>query len=142
MAGLPAHLTAVTLSGVLNYYKMKSIVTGNSEKISEREILYILQGLSSILETSGIRGLLKALDIESFIENAEASKLLDEQKDLESAIYVLSNLTGEFTKEIGESEIKPVSIVASQALVEEVRRTIGGSAADGMISRCKKKFLA
>ncbi|MBW9221931.1 H(2)-dependent methylenetetrahydromethanopterin dehydrogenase-related protein [Methanothermococcus sp. SCGC AD-155-C09] len=141
MAGLPAHLSAVTLSGVLNYYKMKSIVTGNSEKISEREVLYILQGLASILETSGISGLLKALDVDIFIEDAKASVLLEEQKDLESAIYVLSNLNGEFTKEIGESEIKPVSIVASQALVEEIRRTIGGSAADGMISRCKKKFL-
>ena len=120
---------------------MKHMVTENAEKISEREVLYIMQAMSAILETSGIRGLIKALDVDLLVENAKASMLLEEQEDLESAIHMLSNLSREFSSEVKKSEIKPVSIVASQALVEEIRRTVGGAAADGVISRCKKKFL-
>ncbi|MBW9223924.1 H(2)-dependent methylenetetrahydromethanopterin dehydrogenase-related protein [Methanothermococcus sp. SCGC AD-155-E23] len=141
ITGLPTHMTTVTLSGILNYYRMKSLITEDSEKISEREVLYVLQAISAILETSGIRGLVKALDIDLLIENAKASKLLEEQEDLESAIHVLSNLSKEFSKEVERCKVKPVSIVASQALVEEIRRTVGGAAADGVINRCKKKFL-
>jgi len=141
ITGLPAHITTVTLSGILNYYRMKSLITEDSEKVSEREVLYVLQAISAILETSGIRGLVKALDMDLLIENAKASRLLEEQEDLESAIHVLSNLSKEFSKEVEKCEVKPVSIVASQALVEEIRRTVGGAAADGVISRCKKKFL-
>ena len=83
----------------------------------------------------------KSIDVDLLAENAKASKLLKEQEDLESAILIISNLSKEFSKKVEKSEVKPVSIVASQALVEEIRRTVGGAAADGVISRCKKKFL-
>ncbi|HIP84550.1 MAG TPA: H(2)-dependent methylenetetrahydromethanopterin dehydrogenase-related protein [Methanothermococcus okinawensis] len=141
ITGLSTHITTVTLSGILNYYRMKSLMTEDGEKISEREVLYVLQTISAILETSSIRGLIKALDVDLLIENAKASKLLDEQEDLEAAIHVLSNLSKEFSREVEKCEVKPISVVASQALVEEIRRTVGGAAADGVINRCKKKFL-
>ncbi|XRO76546.1 H(2)-dependent methylenetetrahydromethanopterin dehydrogenase-related protein [Methanocaldococcus sp. 10A] len=134
-------VTAVALSGVLDYYTVGSKIIKVPKKMIEQQVIMTLQTMASLVETSGIEGLLKALNPELLIRSASSMKLLDIQKDLDAALYILKNLDETLKKEAENAEIKPTTLVAAQSLVKEIKTLIGGAAAEGAIKRSARKLF-
>ncbi|MBW9222578.1 H(2)-dependent methylenetetrahydromethanopterin dehydrogenase-related protein [Methanothermococcus sp. SCGC AD-155-C09] len=134
-------VTAVALAGILDYYTIGTEVMKSPENVIEREVVMALQTLASIVETSGIPGLLKALDVELIIKSASFMYLKEEQKELKAALDILSNLNDKLIEKSKNAKVNPTTLVASQALVNELRNIIGGEAAEGAIKRSIKKLF-
>jgi len=66
----------------------------------EQQIVMALQTLASIVETSGVYGLLKALNVELVTKSASSMNLLEDQKGLKVALDMLSNLDEEFIDKV------------------------------------------
>ncbi|MBW9222575.1 H(2)-dependent methylenetetrahydromethanopterin dehydrogenase-related protein [Methanothermococcus sp. SCGC AD-155-C09] len=133
--------TAVALAGVLEYYTVSREVIGAPKKMVEQQIAMTLQTMSSIVETSGVYGLLKALNVELVIKSASSMRLLEDQKGLDVALDILSNLDDKIVEKSKNSKVNPTTIVASQALVNELRTIIGEKAAEGAIERSMKRLF-
>ncbi|ABR54921.1 coenzyme F420-dependent N(5),N(10)-methenyltetrahydromethanopterin reductase-related protein [Methanococcus vannielii SB] len=134
-------LTAVTLSGVLDYYSVGTKIIKAPKKMVEQQILMTLQTMASLVETSGVNGLLKALNPELLTKTASSMHLLEKQKDLDAALDILKSLDGELKHASENAEIKPTTLVAAQSLVKELETLIGGAAANGAIKRSTRKLF-
>jgi len=134
-------VTAVALAGILDYYTVGKEVMKVPEKMIKQQIVISLQTLASIVETSGVDGLLKTIDMELLVNSASSMYLLKEQKELEAALDILSNLDNKLLEKAKNAKINPTTLVAPQALVKELRTIIGGKAAEGMIERSMKKLF-
>ncbi|BAP62067.1 H(2)-dependent methylenetetrahydromethanopterin dehydrogenase-related protein [Methanococcus maripaludis] len=134
-------LTAVTLAGVLDYYSVGTKVIKAPKKMVEQQILMTLQTMASLVESSGVDGLVKALNPELLSKAASSMYLLDQRKDLDAALEILTHLDGELEKASTVAEIKPTTLVAAQSLVKELETLIGGAAANGAIKRSTKKLF-
>lgn len=134
-------VTAVALSGVLDYYTVGRKIINAPKKMIEQQVIMTLQTMASLVETSGIEGMVKALNPELLIRSASSMKLLDRQKDLDAALEILQNLDETLKAEVEKAEIKPTTLVAAQSLVKEIKTLIGGAAAEGAIKRSARKLF-
>ncbi|AEF96540.1 H(2)-dependent methylenetetrahydromethanopterin dehydrogenase-related protein [Methanotorris igneus] len=141
VADMGSLVTAVALAGVLDYYTVGKKIINAPEKMIEKQIIMTLQTMASLVETSGVKGLLKALNPELLIRSASSMHLLKDQKDLDAALEILSNLNDDLKKEMENAEIKPTTLVAAQSLVKELETLMGGAAAKGAIKRSMRKLF-
>jgi H2-forming N(5),N(10)-methenyltetrahydromethanopterin dehydrogenase-like protein len=141
VADMGSLVTAVALSGVLDYYTVGRKIIKAPKKMIEQQVIMTLQTMASLVETSGVEGLVKALNPELLIRSASSMKLLDKQKDLDDALEILKNLDETLKKEAENAEIKPTTLVAAQSLVKEIKTLIGGAAAEGAIKRSARKLF-
>ncbi|HIQ38455.1 MAG TPA: H(2)-dependent methylenetetrahydromethanopterin dehydrogenase-related protein [Methanothermococcus okinawensis] len=141
VSDMGALVTAIALVGILEYYTVGRRVINAPKKMIEQQIVMTLQTLASLIETSGIYGLLKALNVELVIKSASSMHLLKEQKGLEVALDILKNLDEKILERSKNAEINSTTLVASQALVKELKALIGGKAAEGVIERSRKKLF-
>jgi len=141
VADMGSLVTAVALSGVLDYYTVGRKIIKAPKKMIEQQVIMTLQTMASLVETSGVEGLVKALNPELLIRSASSMKLLDKQKDLDAALEILKNLDETLKKEAEKAEIKPTTLVAAQSLVKEIKTLIGGAAAEGAIKRSARKLF-
>jgi len=141
VSDMGALVTAIALAGILEYYTVGRRVINAPKKMIEQQIVRTLHTLASLVETSGVYGLLKALNLELVIKSASSMHLLKEQKGLELALDILKNLDEKIIEKSKNAEINPTTLVASQALVKELKALIGGKAAEGAIERCMKKLF-
>jgi H2-forming N5,N10-methylenetetrahydromethanopterin dehydrogenase-like enzyme len=100
-----------------------------------------LQTMASLVETSGVKGLLKAINPELLVRSSSSMHLLEQQKDLDEALNILKNLDETLLKESQNATINPTTLVAAQALVKEIKSLIGGAAANGAIKRSMRKLF-
>jgi len=141
VADMGSLLTAVTLSGVLDYYQVGTKIIKAPQEMVEKQILMTLQTMASLVESSGVAGLLKAMDPELLVKSASSMHLLEEQKDLDAALETLSDLDPELIENSREAEIKPTNLVAAQALAKELLALMGERASEGTIRRCMRKMF-
>ncbi|MBW9221071.1 5,10-methenyltetrahydromethanopterin hydrogenase family protein, partial [Methanothermococcus sp. SCGC AD-155-M21] len=116
-------------------------VMGAPKKMMEQQIVMTLQTMSSIVETSGVEGLLKALNVEVVTKSASSMHLMEDQKGLDSALDILNNLDDKIVEKSKNAKVNPTTLMASQALVNELRTLIGGRAAEGAIERSMKRLF-
>ncbi|ENN96665.1 H(2)-dependent methylenetetrahydromethanopterin dehydrogenase-related protein [Methanocaldococcus villosus KIN24-T80] len=141
LADMGSLVTAVALAGILDYYTVGRKIINAPKKMIEHQVMMSLYVLASIVETSGIDGLLKAIDLDLLINSASSMKLIDDQKDLLSALEILKNLKNDILEESKNAELKETCFVASQSLVKEIKSLIGGAAAEGAIKRSTIKLF-
>lgn len=141
VSDMGALVTAIALAGVLEYYTVGRRVINAPRKMIEQQIVMTLQTLASITETSGIYGLLKALNVELLIKSASSMHLLEEQKGLEVALDILKNLDEKILERSKNAEVNPTTLVASQALVKELKTLMGERTVEGIIERCRRKLF-
>lgn len=141
VSDMGALVTAIALAGILEYYTVGRRVINAPKKMIEQQIVMTLHTLASLVETSGVYSLLKALNLELVIKSASSMHLLKEQKGLELALDILKNLDEKIIEKSKNAEINPTTLVASQPLVKELKALIGGKAAEGIIERCMKKLF-
>ncbi len=138
-------VTAVALAGVLDYYNVARNIIGAPEKMVEQQIFMSLQVMASLVETSGVAGLLKALNPEVVkdmagivVDSAKSMRLLDTQKDLDVALEMLNsldNIDKNLVEKAKKTEIKPTILVPTNMLVNEIRTVVGDVVLKGMIDR-------
>ncbi|NYB52099.1 MAG: H(2)-dependent methylenetetrahydromethanopterin dehydrogenase-related protein [Methanobacteriaceae archaeon] len=141
VADMGSLVTAVTLSGVLDYYQVGTKIIKAPKEMVEKQILMTLQTMASLVESSGVEGLLKAMDPELLVKSASSMHLLEEQKELDSALETLSHLDPELMQNAKDAEIKPTNLVAAQALSNELLALMGERASEGTIRRCMRKMF-
>ena len=141
VADMGSLVTAVTLSGVLDYYYVGTQIIKAPVEMVEKQILMTLQTIASLVETSGVNGMLKAMNPELLVRSAKSMHLLEEQEELDAAINTLSDLDDEVTQWINKGEIRHTDLVAAQALAKELKNLMGGKAAEGTIRRCMRKMF-
>lgn len=141
VADMGSLVTAVTLSGVLDYYQVGTKIIKAPSEMVEKQILMTLQTMASLVESSGVEGLLKAINPELLVKSASSMHLLEEQKDLDAALETLSNLDSELMQKTHDAKIKPTNLVAAQALTRELLALMGERASEGTIRRCMRKMF-
>lgn len=141
VADMGSLVTAVTLSGVLDYYQVGTKIIKAPQDMVEKQILMTLQTMASLVESSGVSGLLKAMDPELLVKSASSMHLLEEQKELDSALDSLANLDPELMQNTYDTKIKPTNLVAAQALSQELLGLMGEKASEGTIRRCMRKMF-
>ncbi|HIP17623.1 MAG TPA: H(2)-dependent methylenetetrahydromethanopterin dehydrogenase-related protein [Methanothermococcus okinawensis] len=141
VSDMGALVTAIALAGVLEYYIVGRRIINAPKKMIEQQIVMTLQTMSSIVETSGVYGLLKALNVELVTKSASSMHLLNEQKGLELALDILKNLDEKIIEKSKNAKINPTTLVASQTLVNEFKALIGDKAAEGAIERSMKTLF-
>jgi len=107
----------------------------------EQQIVMALQTLASIVETSGVYGLLKALNVELVTNSASFICLREDQKTLKAALERLKYMDEDLMEKVKNAKVNPTTPVASQNLINELRAIIGDRAADGAIKRSIKKLF-
>ena len=135
-------LTAVALAGVLDYYSVGKKVIKAPEKMINQQIVMALQTMASIVETSGVQGLLKALNPELLTASASSMHLMDKQVELDSSFNILKNIDPELLDRSKNCVINPTTLVATQSLIKEIKSLVGDAAAQGMIKRSTKRLFA
>ncbi|MDI3483718.1 MAG: hypothetical protein PWQ74_305 [Methanobacteriaceae archaeon] len=141
VADMGSLVTAITLSGVLDYYYVGTQIIKAPVEMVEKQILMTLQTVASLVESSGVDGMLKAINPELLVKSATSMHLLKEQEILDAALNMLSNLDDDVMKWIEKGEIKHTDLVAAQALTKELKNLMGGTAAEGTIRRCMRKMF-
>ncbi|HIP90980.1 MAG TPA: H(2)-dependent methylenetetrahydromethanopterin dehydrogenase-related protein, partial [Methanothermococcus okinawensis] len=136
-----AAVMAMTLAAILEYHHVGTKVIGYPEETVEREIIMALQVMAAIIRTSGIYGLLKAINMELLIKNASIVHLTEDQEILETTLKKLKNIDPEIWEKVKKAKVYPTKLVDSQAIVEELKTLIGGRAAEGAIERSRKKLF-
>ncbi|MBW9222576.1 H(2)-dependent methylenetetrahydromethanopterin dehydrogenase-related protein [Methanothermococcus sp. SCGC AD-155-C09] len=134
-------VTAVALAGILDYYTIGRKVMDIPEEVIELDILMALQTLASLVETSGISGLLKALDVELIRKSTSFICLTEDQKTSKAALERLKNIDEELMERVKNAKVNPTTPVAPQRLVNELRVIMGDRAADGAIKRSMRKLF-
>jgi len=141
VADMGSLVTAVTLSGVLDYYYIGTQIIKAPEEMVEKQILMTLQTIASLVESSGVNGMLKAMNPELLIKSAKSMHLLDEQEELDAALKTLDALDDNVKNWIDKGTIQPTNLVAAQALANELQKLMGETAAEGTIRRCMRKMF-
>lgn len=141
VADMGSLVTAVTLSGVLDYYYVGTQIIKAPEEMVEKQILMTLQTIASLVETSGVNGMLKAMNPELLIKSAKSMHLSEEQEELDAALKTLEKLDENVNKWVEKGTIQPTNLVAAQALTNELQNLMGGMAAEGTIRRCMRKMF-
>jgi len=134
-------LTAVTLAGIIDHYTIGIKIMKVPEKVIDREIVMVLQTLASIVETSGVPGLLKALNLELVLKSASIMYRTGDQKVLKAALERLENIDEDLLEKVEKAKVNLTTPVASQELVMELRHIMGGRAVEGTIERSMKKLF-
>jgi H2-forming N5,N10-methylenetetrahydromethanopterin dehydrogenase-like enzyme len=101
--------------------------------------------MASLVETSGIAGLLKALNPEIVkelagivVDSAKSMRLLDTQKELDIALDMLSNLNNidkDLLEKAKKAEIKPTIFAPYQMIANEIKMIVGDTVFYGIINR-------
>ncbi|MBW9223308.1 H(2)-dependent methylenetetrahydromethanopterin dehydrogenase-related protein [Methanothermococcus sp. SCGC AD-155-E23] len=133
--------TAIALAGILEYYKVGRRIIGAPKKMVEQQIVMALQTLASLVATSGVYGLLKALNVELVTKSASSMNLSEDQRGLKVALDILNNIDEKFVEKAKKAKINPTTLVDSQALVNEIKGVVGEKAAEGIIERSRKKLF-
>lgn len=141
VADMGSLVTAVTLSGVLDYYKVGTEIIKAPKEMVEKQILMTLQTVASLVESSGVDGMLKAINPDLLVKSAKSMHLLEEQEELDAALTKLSALESDILEQANKSTVKPTNLVAAQALVRELQNLMGEVAAEGTIRRCMRKMF-
>jgi len=141
VADMGSLVTAVTLAGVIDYYNVGTRVINAPEEMVEKQILLTLQTIASLVETSGVQGMLRAINPELLVKSARSMHIMEEQEVLDAALNTLSNLDGEYMKWIEGGKIRHTDLVAAQALTRELKTIMGATAADGITKRCMRKMF-
>ncbi|HII84111.1 MAG TPA: H(2)-dependent methylenetetrahydromethanopterin dehydrogenase-related protein [Methanobacterium subterraneum] len=141
VADMGSLVTAVTLSGVLDYYQVGTKIIKAPKEMVEKQILMTLQTMASLVESSGVEGLLTAMNPDLLVKSARSMHLLEEQKELDAALETLSNLDPELMENSRNATIKPTNLVAAQALSRELLNLMGEKASEGTIRRCMRKMF-
>ncbi|MDZ4170646.1 MAG: H(2)-dependent methylenetetrahydromethanopterin dehydrogenase-related protein [Methanobacteriaceae archaeon] len=141
VADMGSLVTAVTLSGVLDYYFVGTQIIKAPEEMVEKQILMTLQTIASLVESSGVNGMLKAMNPELLIKSAKSMHLLEEQEELDAALNTLERLDDKVKTWVEKGTIQPTNLVAAQALAKELQNLMGGTAAEGTIRRCMRKMF-
>ncbi|CAB3289979.1 H(2)-dependent methylenetetrahydromethanopterin dehydrogenase-like protein [Methanocaldococcus lauensis] len=138
VADMGALVTAITLVGVLDYYRVGKTIINAPKDMIEKQILVSLQTIASIIETSGIEGLMKVLDKDALITSAKNMLIDEKQEDLKLALKIIE----EFDKStIGEKDVNQTYLVAPQALIKEATSLVGKNVVEGMIRRSSNKLF-
>ncbi|CAB3289416.1 H(2)-dependent methylenetetrahydromethanopterin dehydrogenase-like protein [Methanocaldococcus lauensis] len=138
VADMGALVTAITLVGVLDYYRVGKTIINAPKDMIEKQILVSLQTIASIIETSGIEGLMKVLDKDALITSAKNMLIDEKQKNLKLALKIIE----EFDKStIGEKDVNQTYLVAPQALIKEATSLVGKNVVEGMIRRSSNKLF-
>lgn len=141
VADMGSLVTAVTLSGVLDYYYVGTQIIKAPEEMVEKQILMTLQTMASLVESSGVSGMLKSINSDLLVKSAKSMHLLKEQEDLDAALNILSQLKPETIQWAQKSSIQPTNLVAAQALTLELQNIMGATASEGTIRRCMRKMF-
>ncbi|MEJ8542496.1 H(2)-dependent methylenetetrahydromethanopterin dehydrogenase-related protein [Methanothermobacter wolfeii] len=141
VADMGSLVTAVALSGVLDYYYVGTKIIGAPEEMVEKQILMTLQTMASLVETSGVRGMARAMNPELLVKSAKSMHLLEEQEELDAALRKLSDLNEDVMKWIEGAGVNHTDLVAAQALTSELKTVMGERAAEGTIRRCMRKMF-
>ncbi|MCQ6254462.1 5,10-methenyltetrahydromethanopterin hydrogenase family protein, partial [Methanocaldococcus sp.] len=145
VADMGVLVTAIALAGILDYYSIGTRVIKAPKKMIEKQVFMTLQTMASIVETSGIKGLIKALNPELLVQSAYSMKLENNQKELDAALELLPIFYNELKNEVENVEVKPIKLIAAQSLVEkimeELKRIIGENAAKGIFKRSLKRLM-
>jgi H2-forming N(5),N(10)-methenyltetrahydromethanopterin dehydrogenase-like protein len=141
VADMGSLVTAVTLSGVLDYYKVGTGVIKAPKEMVEKQILMTLQTVASLVESSGVDGMLKAINPDLLVKSARSMHLLEEQEELDAALNKLSALETDILERADKSRVNPTNLVAAQALARELQNLMGKVAAEGTIRRCMRKMF-
>lgn len=134
-------VTAVTVSGIIDYYDVGTNIIKAPPEMVEKQILLTLQTLASLVETSGVNGMLKAINPELLVKSARSMHIRQEQVELDAAITTLSRLNGDYLTWISKGEIRHTDLVAAQALTKELKTIMGATAAEGIIKRCMRRMF-
>ncbi|XRO75687.1 H(2)-dependent methylenetetrahydromethanopterin dehydrogenase-related protein [Methanocaldococcus sp. 28A] len=138
VADMNVLVTAITLVGVLDYYRVGKEIINVPKDMIEKQILVSLQTIASIIETSGLEGLMTVLDKDALITSAKNMLIDEKQKDLKLALKIIE----EFDKStIGEKEVNETYLVAPQALIKEAISLVGKCAVEGMIRRSSNNLF-
>ncbi|WP_456373829.1 5,10-methenyltetrahydromethanopterin hydrogenase family protein, partial [Methanocaldococcus sp.] len=141
VADMGVLVTAIALAGILDYYNIGTGVIKAPKKMIEMQIVRSLECLGSIIEILGVPGLLKIIDPELVVNSVISMKLLEEQKDIDICLEILRNINESLIKESEKVELKPITLVATQALVQELRTLLGEKASEGAIKRSRLRLF-
>ncbi|WP_456472871.1 H(2)-dependent methylenetetrahydromethanopterin dehydrogenase-related protein, partial [Methanocaldococcus sp.] len=141
VADMGVLVTAIALAGILDYYSIGTRVIKAPKKMIEMQIVRSLECLGSIIEILGVPGLLKIIDPELVVNSVISMKLLEEQKDIDICLEILRNINESLIKESEKVELKPITLVATQALVQELRTLLGEKASEGAIKRSRLRLF-
>ncbi|WP_456419931.1 H(2)-dependent methylenetetrahydromethanopterin dehydrogenase-related protein [Methanocaldococcus infernus] len=141
VADMGVLVTALALSGILCFYYLGTRYIKAPKDMIEKQIINSLYTVASLVESSGVEGMAKALNPELVIRAAKSMLLVDKQKDLELALDLLSQLSEESLKDIEEAEVKETYVVATQELVKEIEKLGGKRILEGIIRRSQKRLL-
>ncbi|MCQ6253538.1 5,10-methenyltetrahydromethanopterin hydrogenase family protein, partial [Methanocaldococcus sp.] len=142
VADMGVLVTAIALAGILDYYSIGTRVIKAPKKMIEMQIVRSLESLGSIIEILGVPGLLKIIDPELVVNSVISMKLLEEQKDIDICLEILRrNINESLIKESEKVELKPITLVATQALVQELRTLLGEKASEGAIKRSRLRLF-
>ncbi|MBW9223290.1 H(2)-dependent methylenetetrahydromethanopterin dehydrogenase-related protein [Methanothermococcus sp. SCGC AD-155-E23] len=136
-----ALIAAIVLAGILEYYILGNTVVKIPKEMMEKDVFMALQTLASIVESSGIEGLFKVLNVELVTKSASSLYLTEDQKVLRAALERLKNVDEELLEKFKKAKINPTTLVAAQELVKELKTIIGGKAVEGSIERSMKKLF-
>lgn len=128
-------VTAVTLAGILDYYTVGTKIIPAPKEMVEKQIIMTLNTIASLVESSGIEGLIKVLDPKMIVKCAKSMLLKDDQEELKAALKTLSTINDEFNEMKKKGKINPTHFVASQSLTKELINMVGEAAARGVLRR-------
>ena len=141
VADMGSLVTAVTLSGIIDYYNVGSEVIKAPKEMVEKQILMTLQTVASLVESSGVDGMLKAINPDLLVKSAKSMHLLEDQGELDAALDKLSALEPGMLEKLDKSQVRQTNLVAAQALASELQNLMGQVAAEGTIRRCMRKMF-
>jgi len=136
-----ALIAAIVLAGILEYYILGTSKVKIPKEMMEKDIFMALQTIASLVETSGIEGLFKVLNVELVVKSSSSLYLTEDQIVLKGALERLRNIDKELLEKFKNAKVNPTTPVASQELVKELKTIIGGKAAEGSIERSMKKLF-
>jgi H2-forming N(5),N(10)-methenyltetrahydromethanopterin dehydrogenase-like protein len=134
-------VTAVTLAGVIDYYDVGTNIIKAPPAMVEKQILLTLQTIASLVETSGVDGMLKAINPELLVRSAKSMHIRQDQIELDAALAMLSRMDTAYLDWVGKGTTQHTDLVAAQALTKELRTIMGANAADGIIKRCMRRMF-
>lgn len=141
VADMGSLVTAVTLAGVLDYYNVGINIINAPKEMVEKQIVLTLQTMASLVESSGVDGMLSVINPDLLVKTASSMHVFKEQKELDAAIEILSNLDPKLWGDVSKASLKPTNLVAAQALSNEIENLMGEKAAAGTMKRCMRKLF-
>ncbi len=141
-------ITATTAAAIFEFYTITRDVIKATPALIDTQALISLQTISSLIETSGVAGMFKALPSDVLFKSTQSMKLDENQKMINATRDILSGMEeykktkgSELFDLIDNTEINPMTLVAPQELVQELRTLMGPNAAKGAITRCTRRMF-